>query len=731
MEADTGRREADGGLDGEEILARSFRLQRAVEERTAELEREHERLKALLEEQRRVGAELKESNERMLAVLNSIDSFIYIADMESHELLFVNEHAKKAWGKEDFIGQKCHYALQGLGEPCPFCTNGRLVGPDGKAAGAVQWEYRNPVVDRWYDLRDCAIRWTDGRLVRMEIATDVTDRKRTEEALRRSGERLGEINACLASLGVDYSANVERLTALCGRLLGATCALYNRMDRGMLCSVGEWQAPGDYDPKDRPEGHICYDVIRGGGREPVAIPRLEETEYAKSDPNVARYGLKSYLGHPVQCGRETVGSICAVFQSETAPTADDLRILGVIASALSREEERNRAEERLALNRERLDMAMEAANAGLWDWNMELRQVYFDPRYYTMAGYEPDEFPHAFEEWERRVHRDDVGASLEAIRAYCAGESPALYLEFRFMRKDGTWMWIRGHGQAVERDEGGAVVRMIGTHVDITALKKAQQAALAKNKELEQLIYVASHDLRSPLVNVDGYGRELEYAVAEIVQEVECGDPATGNLVATLKRLVPDMSASLAHVRSGTRQMEGLLKGLLKLSRLGRAALAIQRLDMDGLVGRVASSMEYQIRKAGAAVAIGPLPACRGDETQVTQVFANLLGNALKYLDAGTITIRGEAGGGRSTYWVEDNGAGIPEDKREKIFELFFRLDPGRTEGEGLGLTIVKQALERMDGEIEVESEVGKGSRFRVVLPGETEPRGEGGAAGA
>ena len=709
----------------EESAARPHQARQTEEWRNAELEQEHERLRALLEEQERTGAELRESNERLLAVLNSIDSFIYIADMESHELLFVNEHAKKAWGKREFVGRKCHEALQGKDEPCAFCTNGRLVDKEGRAAGVVQWEYHNPVVDRWYDLRDCAIRWTDGRLVRMEIATDVTDRKRTEEALRKGGERLEEINACLASLGVDYPANVARLTALCGRLLGATCALYNRMDRGMLCSVGEWQTPRDYDPKDRPEGHICYDVIRGGGREPVAIARLWETEYAKSDPNVSRYGLKSYMGHPVQCGRDTVGSICAVFQEETAPAADDLRILGVIASALSREEERNRAEERLRLGQERLDLAMEAANAGLWDWNMELREVYFDARYYTMAGYEPDEFPPAFEEWERRVHPDDVGASLEAIRAYCAGETPTFYAEFRFLRKDGSWMWIRGHGQAMERDAGGAVVRMVGTHVDITALKKAQQAALAKNQELEQLIYVASHDLRSPLVNVDGYGRELEYALAEIVHEVECGDPGSGNLASILKRLVPDMSASLGHVRNSTKQMEGLLKGLLKLSRLGRAALTIQKLDMDALVGRVASTMEYQIRKAGAAVAIGPLPACRGDETQVAQIFANLLGNALKYLDAkraGSITIRGEAGRGRSTYWVEDNGVGIPEDKREKIFELFYRIEPGKAEGEGLGLTIVKRAIERLDGEIAVESEVGKGSRFRVVMP-----RGDGG----
>ncbi len=176
-------------------------------------------------------------------------------------------------------------------------------------------------------------------------------------ALRKSEERLAEINTCLSSLGSDYEANVNQLTALCGRLLGATCALYNRIVGGMLCSIGQWNTPVGYTPKDAPEGHLCYDVIRAGAQEPLVVRNLPETEYAASDPNVLQYGLQSYVGYPVRCGAEVVGSVCAVFQADVAPTADDRRVLTLIATALTREENRKRAE----MERESLQIQLSQA----------------------------------------------------------------------------------------------------------------------------------------------------------------------------------------------------------------------------------------------------------------------------------------------------------------------------------------------------------------------------------
>lgn len=255
---------------------------------------------------------------------------------------------------------------------------------------------------------------------------------------------------------------------------------------------------------------------------------------------------------------------------------------------------------------------------------------------------------------------------------------------------------------------------------DITAAKKNQYVIATKNKELEQLVYVASHDLRSPLVNVDGYGRELEYVLGEIIQILEFEEEPAAKLEAMLRTQLPDITAALRHIRNSTRQMDGLLKGLLKLSRMGRAALSIGPIEMNLLLARVVSTLQFQIREAGADLRMENLPPCRGDEVQVAQVFSNLISNALKFRDPARpsiIAIGGAVEQGRSVYFVGDNGIGIPPEHREKVFELFHRLDPTKTEGDGMGLTIVRQILGRLDGEIWIESTPGEGSRFYVALP--------------
>ncbi|MCX5994938.1 MAG: HAMP domain-containing sensor histidine kinase, partial [Chloroflexi bacterium] len=171
---------------------------------------------------------------------------------------------------------------------------------------------------------------------------------------------------------------------------------------------------------------------------------------------------------------------------------------------------------------------------------------------------------------------------------------------------------------------------------------------------------------------------------------------------------------------ASSSKMDSLLSGLLRLSRLGRAALNIKQLDMNKLMAEVVASFEFQVKKSGVTIRVEELPPCYGDETQINQVFSNLLDNALKFLDAdrpGMIRISGKEEEGRVTYCVEDNGIGIADKDREQIFEIFCRLDPDAGIGEGLGLTIVRKILNRHGGKVCVESEPGKGSRFLVSLP--------------
>ncbi|MFT5700077.1 MAG: two-component system cell cycle sensor histidine kinase/response regulator CckA [Desulforhopalus sp.] len=122
----------------------------------------------------------QESNHRLQTILNSISAVIYITDIQTHELLFVNDHGMKIFGN-NIVGQQCWKIFQGLDGPCPFCTNNKLFTADNMPAGVYRWEFQNLVNQRWYDLADRALQWTDGRMVRMEVAIDITDRKQAEE----------------------------------------------------------------------------------------------------------------------------------------------------------------------------------------------------------------------------------------------------------------------------------------------------------------------------------------------------------------------------------------------------------------------------------------------------------------------------------------------------------------------------------------------------------------------
>jgi len=166
--------------------------------------------------------------------------------------------------------------------------------------------------------------------------------------------------------------------------------------------------------------------------------------------------------------------------------------------------------------------------------------------------------------------------------------------------------------------------------------------------------------------------------------------------------------------------MDTLLNGLLRYSRLGRVVLTIQRIEMGPLLNEIVAAMKYQIDDAKARVVIGELPDSLGDRAQASQVFANLFDNALKYRSphrALKITVEGRVENGMSVYSVADNGIGIAKDHQAKVFEIFHRLDPMTTQGEGLGLSIAQRVLERQRGKIWVESAAGEGSIFHVSLP--------------
>ncbi|MDY6964438.1 MAG: PAS domain S-box protein [Halobacteriota archaeon] len=304
------------------------------------------------------------------------------------------------------------------------------------------------------------------------------------------------------------------------------------------------------------------------------------------------------------------------------------------------------------------------------------------------------------------------------------GKNAPTHLELEFIRKDGKILYTDVNMAMIEREGRPADLVFIR---DVSERKRAEkererlnEEIYEKNKELEQIVYVASHDLRSPLLNVQGFSKELKYSMEELSSLLN-DDQVPPEVQNKLKPIFEeDIPETLEFIQTSILKMDTLLGGLLRLSRLGRAALEFEDLDMNSMLSEIEKSFEFRVKEAGMNLSIGELPPCVGDAVQINQVFSNLVDNALKYRDPekeGFIKITGVREGDQVVYCVEDNGIGIPERHLKDVFIIFHRVGQSTVEGEGLGLSLISKILSRNNGKIWVESEEGVGSKFFVSLP--------------
>jgi signal transduction histidine kinase len=268
----------------------------------------------------------------------------------------------------------------------------------------------------------------------------------------------------------------------------------------------------------------------------------------------------------------------------------------------------------------------------------------------------------------------------------------------------------------------------MGMGIDITDRRQAEKereevvkTLKYRNKELQDIVYTASHDLRSPLVNIEGFSGELETdcgRLIELIMEQSEGADKSQEIEPLIKEDIPEC---LNFITRGAKKMASLLDGLLQISRIGTVEIHSESLEMDNIVREILASMEHQIKNNNVSVKVESLPRCIGDTHMLDHVFTNLISNAIKYRDPAKeneIRISGRVEDGMSIYSVEDNGIGIDPDYQKKVFEIFHRLNPeDSASGEGLGLTIVTRVMDRLGGKIWLESEPGKGSKFFIALP--------------
>ncbi len=221
-------------------------------------------------------------------------------------------------------------------------------------------------------------------------------------------------------------------------------------------------------------------------------------------------------------------------------------------------------------------------------------------------------------------------------------------------------------------------------------------------------------------MNIDGYSKEITKSLEDVVSILQNAKDLTVAKEKVSLIVDSDIAESENYISKNIFKMENLLSGLLNLSRLGQQELKKEKLNMNNMMADIAKLMTYQVTNSDTKLELCELPFCTGDAIQINQLFSNLLGNALKYLDSersGVIKVSGRNQQDHSVYCIEDNGIGIAPEHQEKIFEIFYQLEPAKVDGEGLGLAIANKIVNRYGGKIWVESELGKGSKFFVSLP--------------
>ncbi len=398
---------------------------------------------------------------------------------------------------------------------------------------------------------------------------------------------------------------------------------------------------------------------------------------------------------------------------------------------------------------ERLRLALQAANQGLYDLNVQSGQATVNEEYARMLGYEPATFEETNQKWLERLHPDDVERVGQVYRGYLSGTVPEYRVEFRQRTGDGRYIWILSLGRIVEWDESGRPLRMLGTHTDITDRVEAEYKLRHFSETLEQTVRLRTAELEEIQQNLSRSVVDLERRTAQLQaanrslelvnRELEAFSYSVSHdLKAPLRALIGFSELLLARAGSGfdpksrhyvdviaeaARQMQQLIDDLLAFSRVGRVELKKEEVDMEELVRGAVASLAAAAADRKVEWRIGPLPRVPADASMLRLVVVNLLDNALKYSRsrAEAVIEVGYAGTfPEHEFFVKDNGVGFDPRYGEKLFALFQRLHSQKEyEGSGVGLANVQRIVHRHGGRVWAAGRPGEGAVFSFSLPRE------------
>lgn len=346
----------------------------------------------------------------------------------------------------------------------------------------------------------------------------------------------------------------------------------------------------------------------------------------------------------------------------------------------------------------------EQAAVGMAHISIEGRFIRVNNRFCDITGYNSKEL---LAKNRKEINYDtDLNTGADPYQQLLSGQIQTFSHEKRYIQKNGGLIWVN-LTISLLRNANGNPEYFITVIEDISQRKEAEErlaqtidALVRSNAELEQFAFVASHDLQEPLRNVSSF--------VQLLAEENKG------------KFGPKADQQISIILEGATRMQTMIRDLLAFSRVTSRGQGFEDVNVGDILENVKSDLALHIQETKAEVTFDPMPTIFADPSQISQVFQNLLTNALKFYgdQPPRVHISARLANQEWIFSIQDNGIGIEKKYIDKLFVIFRRLNPrGKYPGTGIGLAVCKRIVERHGGRIWVESEVGKGSNFMFSIP--------------
>jgi PAS domain S-box-containing protein len=444
-----------------------------------------------------VQRKLKESQERFKTLFDYSSVAVMLYDKDSGKIIEANSKTFEMYG----VSGLDELNGGGIWLEQPFSFNDlvqviRLTAKDGPQH--FEWLARRSGGEMfWEDVRMSPVDINGTEMV-MAVVLDINDRKKAESALRISQMRLLRINGCLLGMSRDYGDNIERLISLCGELLNASCAMYNKMEDGGFFCAGGWNIPEGLVINGKTEDHVCSEVVSRAGDDVVVIEDLQKTAYADSDEDIKRYGLRTYMGKTVKRNGAVIGTLCVVYRDMVAVSENDKVTMTLISLALEMEETRKDFFGKISDSEKRFRTLVANVPGAIFRCanDPELTMWFISDRIEDLSGYPADNFiGNSARSYTSIIHPEDSKGVVEGVREIMSAGGQ-YEMGYRIIRSDGNIRWVQEKGQGIAGHDGK--IRFIdGVITDMTEQKNAETIR-------QNFISTVSHELRTPLTSIKG-----------------------------------------------------------------------------------------------------------------------------------------------------------------------------------------------------------------------------------